>query len=402
MKTFSNYIFESKNTHMEHIEDSVWNEGSSGVKTALSFLSSVTKMLVGHSTSKINVTVKWDGAPAIFAGIHPETKKFFVATKSLFNVVPKVNYTNADIDNNHDGNLADKLKVALKYLGKLGIRGILQGDIMFTKDDVSTNQKIDGEKYTTFRPNTITYALPSGSDAAAEVENAKIGVVWHTSYSGKTIKDLKAAFNPQVNRLAKTKDVWSKDADFKDTTGTSTFTKTETTTITKMISDAESLLSSSSKFIDELATKKQIISELKIYGNILIRQGGGRVASVEDFITHIDTKMQASIDSLKTDKSKLRKTLHKNELLAYISKNSNKINKVFALHSALANIKLVIIKKLEQVKDIGTFIKTDNGFKVTSPEGFVAVDRLTNKALKLVNRLEFSKANFNVSKNWDK
>jgi len=399
MKTFGKYIFEAKNTHMEHIEDAVWNEGSSGVETALSFLESVVDMLTGHAKTKVNVTVKWDGAPAVFAGIHPETRKFFVATKSMFNVNPKINYTNADIDKNHEGNLATKLKVALKYLSKLGIRGILQGDIMFT-DDTST-ESIDGEKYLTFRPNTITYAVPADSDSAKEIESAKIGVVWHTSYSGKTIKDLKATFNPQVNKLAKTSQVWSKDADFKDTSGTSTFTRTESEAIIKMIDNAKSLLSSSSSFIDELIVKKTIISELKVYGNILVRQGVNR-SSAEDFITHIESKMQTSIDSLKTDKSKLNKTLLKNELLSYLRKNSKNLNSVFALHSALANIKIFIIRKLEQVKQIGTFIKTSDGFKVTAPEGFVAVDRLSNKALKLVDRLEFSKNNFTVPKNWDK
>ena len=399
MKTFGKYISEAKNTHMEHIEDSVWNEGSSGVETALSFLESVVDMLTGHAKTKVNVTVKWDGAPAVFAGIHPETRKFFVATKSMFNVNPKINYTNADIDKNHEGNLANKLKVALKYLSKLGIRGILQGDIMFT-DDTST-ESIDGEKYLTFRPNTITYAVPADSDSAKEIESAKIGVVWHTSYSGKTIKDLKATFNPQVNKLAKTSQVWSKDADFKDTSGTSTFTQTESEAIIKMIDNAKSLLDSSSSFIDELIVKKTIISELKVYGNILVRQGVNR-SSAEDFITHIESKMQTSIDSLKTDKSKLNKTLLKNELLSYLRKNSKNLNSVFALHSALANIKIFIIRKLEQVKQIGTFIKTSDGFKVTAPEGFVAVDRLSNKALKLVDRLEFSKNNFTVPKNWDK
>ena len=168
-----------------------------------------------------------------------------------------------------------------------------------------------------------------------------------------------------------------------------------------MIDNAKSLLSSSSSFIDELIVNTTIISELKIYGNILVRQGVNR-SSAEDFITHIESKLQTSIDSLKSEKGKLNKTLLKNELLSYLRKNSKNLNSVFALHSALANIKLFIIRKLEQVKQIGTFIKTSDGFKVTAPEGFVAVDRLSNKALKLVDRLEFSKANFTVPKNWDK
>lgn len=386
---------------MEHIEDSIWNEGSSGVETAISFLESVTEMLSGNTKTKVNVTVKWDGAPAIFAGIHPETRKFFVATKSLFNVTPKVNYTNADIDNNHDGNLANKLKIALKYLSKLGIRGIIQGDIMFTKSDLS-KQTIDGEKYLTFRPNTITYAVPDNSDSAKEIENAKMGVVWHTNYTGKTIKDLKASFDPKVKSLAKTKDVWFRDADFRDTSGTSTFTQTELEVIVKNLNDAKSSLKQSKGFIDEITSKNSIVSELKIYGNILIRQGGAKMASAEDFITHIESKMQKTIDSLKSEKGKLNKTLLKNELLSYLRKNYKNLNSVFALHSALTNSKLFIVRKLEQVKQIGTFIKTNDGFKVTSPEGFVAVDRLSNKALKLVDRLEFSKNNFTVPKDWDK
>ena len=400
MKRFLQYIPESKNTHMEHIEDSIWNEGSSGIDTATTFLSSVVDMLSGSTTTKINVTVKWDGAPAVFAGIHPETGNFFVATKSLFNVTPKVNYTPSDVDKNHSGELAKKLKVALKYLSKLGIRGILQGDIMFTDDTYL--QKIDGDKYRVFKPNTITYAVPVGSDAEQEIKQAKIGVVWHTKYTGKTIKDLKASFNPQVGNLAKTRDVWSKDADFRDTSGTSTFTKAETETIYKLLGNIKKNSGSLSTFIDELRANSSIIKELKIYGNALIRQGGSKSASAADLINYIDSKMQKAIDLLTSEAGKQRKMAVKKELLGYLNKNHTKIDAVFALHADIARAKIFIVRKLEQVKQIGTFIQTEDGFKVTAPEGFVAVDRMSNKALKLVDRLEFSKANFNVPKNWTK
>ena len=402
MKVFTTFIAESKNVHMEHLEDTVWNEGSSGVATAISFLESVAEMLHGNASSGVNVTVKWDGAPAVFAGIHPETKKFFVATKSLFNVTPKVNYTNADIDKNHGhaAVLASKLKVALKYLGKLGIRGILQGDIMFTDDTSST--KIDGENYLTFTPNTITYAVPAGSDTAKSIEKAKIGVVWHTKYTGKTIKGLKASFNPRVGSLAKTRDVWFQDADFRDTSGTSTFTSTESSTINSLIAKIKRQAGGVKRYLDTLRGKPMIISEVKIYGNALIRQGDGEVGSAAGFINYIDSKMQAAIDTLKTDSAKERKETIKKDLLAYLSKNSTKLDSIFALHAALAEAKVFIIRKLEQVKEIGTFIRTADGFRVTSPEGFVAVDRVSNTVLKLVDRLEFSKANFTVPKNWDK
>ena len=403
MKVFTQYISEAKNTHLEHIEDSIWNEGSAGVDTALAFLESVTDMLNCNSKSKVNVTVKWDGAPAVFAGIHPETRKFFVGTKSIFNVVPKINYTNADIDKNHGDapGLASKLKVALKYLGKLGIRGILQGDIMFTSDDL-TGQKIDGEKYTTFQPNTITYAVPVGSDLEKEIKQAKIGVVWHTSYKGKAIKDLSATFNPKVGSLARTRDVWFQDADFKDTSGTATFTKTESDNINKEIDNVRKINSKIKSFIDDIYSQSKLTSELKIYGNSLIRQGAGGTESAEGLITHINSKMQKAIDSVKTDAAKKRKESQFKELVTYLSNNSTKLDLMFALRESLVRIKIMLINKLKSVKSIGTFIKTDNGFNVTSPEGFVAVDRLSNKALKLVDRLEFSMQNFTAAKNWDK
>lgn len=400
MNRFAQYISEAKNVHMEHIEDSIFNEGSEGVNSAIAFLSSVTEMLSGNSKSGINVTVKWDGAPAVFAGINPENGKFFVATKSIFNVNPKLNYTKADIRKNHSGGLAAKLEVALSVLPKLGIVGILQGDVMFTQEDVQT-QTIDGESMYTFQPNTILYAVPVNSDLGKQIKNAKLGIVFHTKYSGKTIKELSASFDPKVNRLAKTKDVWFSDADFRDTSGSATLTKAEYAKITELIRTAGSAGKRISRFVDELASKSEIISELKIYGNSLVRQGVSR-GSAEGFITYYNSKMQTAIDSLKTDRAKERKESIKKSILGYLTKNSKKLDSVFALHFALASIKIHLVRKLEAVKQIGTFIKTDSGFRVTAPEGFVAVDRMSNKALKLVDRMEFSQQNFTATKNWDK
>ena len=144
-----------KNVHLEHIEDEIINRGVAGGREAINFLRSLRDMLAGHSATKVNVTTKWDGAPAIFCGINPENGKFFVGTKSVFNKDAKLNYTDNDIDRNHPGEgLNDKLKVALAYLPKLGIKGVLQGDMMFTKNDLE-RQQIQGENYITFQPNTI-------------------------------------------------------------------------------------------------------------------------------------------------------------------------------------------------------------------------------------------------------
>jgi hypothetical protein len=124
MFSFKGFITSEKNTHLEHLEDDIINRGSDGGRNAVNFLKSVRNMLAGSANGRVNMSVKWDGAPAIIAGINPENGKFFVGTKSVFNVTPKINYTSSDIARNHSGPVADKLRVCLSELKKLGITGI--------------------------------------------------------------------------------------------------------------------------------------------------------------------------------------------------------------------------------------------------------------------------------------
>ena len=168
-KTFIN-LTEAKNTHLTHAADLSF-EGYGRTQEAIRFIESLVEMLRGGSDSKLNLTRKWDGAPAIICGTNPENGKFFVGTKSVFNKTPKINYTNADIDANHGGGLADKLKVALQHLSKLGIKGVLQGDFLFDSGDLSS-KTLEGEKYLTFTPNTITYAIGAG-DLQDKIKKAK-------------------------------------------------------------------------------------------------------------------------------------------------------------------------------------------------------------------------------------
>ena len=181
-----------KNLHLEHLEDEILNYGVDGGRAAINFLQSLRDMLSGSTRSSVNMTVKWDGAPAIFAGINPDTGKFFVAKKSVFNVNPKLYSTNKEIDDDLSGTLNSKFKVALKEFSKLGIKGVLQGDLMFT-DDVGTDS-IDGVNYLTFQPNTIVYAVPVDSALGKTINKAKVGIVWHTTYTGDTLQDMTASF----------------------------------------------------------------------------------------------------------------------------------------------------------------------------------------------------------------
>jgi len=195
MMSFSEMLTEDKggkNLHLEHLEDEILNFGVDGGRAALNFLRSLRDMLSGSARSSVNITEKWDGSPAVFAGIEPETGDFFVAKKSVFNATPKLYKTAKEIDDDLSGNLNSKFKVALKEFSKLGIKNVLQGDLMFT-DDVTT-ETIDGTKYYTFQPNTIVYAVPVDSALGKTINKAKVGIVWHTTYTGDTLQGMKASF----------------------------------------------------------------------------------------------------------------------------------------------------------------------------------------------------------------
>jgi len=346
-------------------------------------------------------------SPSIICGINPENGKFFVGTKGAFAKTPKLNYTNADIDKNHPNpGLNDKLKLALKYLPELNIREIIQGDMMFTQADLS-RENIDGQTYVTFRPNTITYAIPENSNLADRIKTAKIGIVFHTLYSGKSIEDAKASFNVDIGKLnSNTKNVWFRDASFVDASGTATFTETETDQINKLLSQAGSLFRTiSAKTLNQIAISDTYKIQIKSWNNMKVREGKqitNTATHTRDMINHIEQSLNQNIIDAKKNDTKLRRTKEKNIIISFYKNNRNELKKIFDLQNIIVDIKSLIIRKLEQIKDVGTFIKTDDGYKVTAPEGFVVVDQLSNKALKIVDRLEFSHANFNIAKNWSK
>ena len=397
---------EGKNLHLEHIEDSVLNGGVIGTREAINFLRSLRDMLAGHTPRSVNITTKWDGAPAIICGINPENGKFFVATKSAFNTTPKLNYTDRDIDNNHVGEgLSSKLKIALRYLPKIGIKGILQGDMMFVKGDTNS-QEIDGQKMITFQPNTIVYAVPADTTLAQTILAAQLGIIFHTSYTGPKIRDLKASFNVDVGRLQPTKDVWFRDASFVDAAGTATFTTEETLEITKVLSHAGYLFQElDPSVLNRISSNETFLSLIKTFNNTKIREGtliaNSRTHTLE-LINWIDAKLNKEILGLKKQETIQNRQLAKREIMGFYRKNAVQISMILDMMNLILHAKHLIIKKLEQIKDIGTFIATENGFRITAPEGFVAVDHLSGRAIKLVNRMEFSHQNFTVTKNWNK
>tara|TARA_B100001989_G_scaffold252534_1_gene234952 strand:+ start:944 stop:2173 length:1230 start_codon:yes stop_codon:yes gene_type:complete len=399
-----------KNLHLEHIEDEILNFGVPGGRGAINFIRSLRDMLAGSSRSEVNMTVKWDGAPAIFAGQDPSDGKFFVAKKSVFNVNPKLYKSNAEIDADLSGDLNAKFKVALAEFSKLNIKGVIQGDLMFTDLDTET---IDGESMYTFQPNTIVYAVPVDSDIGKTMSKAKIGVVWHTTYSGDTLEGMRASFGVNISKLTSSSSVWMDDATYKDVSGKATMTSKETAVVTSHLSNAGKTFQKINapllnKFnrLQESLTGKLVGASFKTYNNTFVRQG----KAVKDprghangYVTHIENHFNKEIDKLKTQKSKDVLTTKKNEYIREMKKLVPNLVQVTAFQMHLVNAKMEIVKKLNSVKGLTrTFIKTSNGFKVVNPEGYVAIDRVSGDAVKLVDRMEFSFNNFTAIKAWDK
>jgi hypothetical protein len=407
MFSFKGFVTKEKNTHLEHVEDQIIDKGSQGGQNAINFLKSIRDMLAGSSGRKVNMSVKWDGAPAIICGINPENGKFFVGTKSVFNVNPKINYTSGDIRRNHSGPLADKLSVALRELKKLNITGILQGDFLFTKSDLKTDT-IDGESVITFTPNTITYAVPVNSSIGRRITRARMGIVFHTSYSGRTMKDLKAGFGTVSSRSG-IASVFLADAAYKDVSGSAKLTSSELSQFNARLRMAEGSLLKAGPMLDEMSkTTSDSLSvgfRLKTFFNYYIKNTQGNMAKVKTLVDmfreYYVSLLNAEIDARKTDKGKQKYKDLLQTNLRYIDRNKQSLYFAIASHVTLQNAKNFLINKLSEIQSIGHFLRTPNGYKVTAPEGFVAVDRVAG-AVKLVDRLEFSRANFTAEKDWVK
>ena len=408
MKKFTNYITEEKNTHMEHLEDSVLNFGVQGARDAINFLQSLRDMLSGSTARPIDTTVKWDGAPAIFAGVDPSDGQFFVAKKGIFNKSPKIYKRPSEIDEDLSGDLADKFKIALEELPKLGITGVVQGDFLYSNDTLKT-EVIDGEKYITFHPNTIVYAVPYNSDLGRTIRTSRIGIVWHTTYTGDTFESMKASFGKDISaKLSKVKQVWHTDATYRDVSGNATMTEKETATVTRLLSQAgKTFRGIDAKVLNAIANNDEIKTRIKTHFNTKVR-AGEKISNprnhVRGLVNYVIQYYDKQIESKKTEKGKAPWIEKKKQMMQFFgSSNISDLVKIFTLMNMIIDAKELIIQKMDRASSIGTFLKKANGFEVTAPEGYVAINHMGD-AVKLVNRMEFSRANFSddVIKGWQK
>jgi hypothetical protein len=380
------------NFHLTHLEELVLVGQKQGLDVAIRFINELTNIFEGNTDSKLFTTVKFDGAPAVLAGYNPENGKFFVSTKNP----DKASYSVQEIVQNfgHAPGLVEKLKLAFLYLPNVIKQNYYQGDFMFSKSDIQEIE-YEGQKLLTFKPNTITYAVEVDSPLGQKVRNAQIGIVFHTKYTGAVGKETSKTPDVSVKEFNLIPEVFVDDAKFKDMSGMATLTNQEEELVRTNLDKVQK----AGGVIDWLALTSTTYANLNTFINTLIRQGrfvDDPDKNFEEFVVWVSNSFDKEIEKLKTEKGKQKKIESKQKNFDYLQTNKMTLVNIFFVSKLLAEIKKVFIGKYNNAINSRQFLAQPDGtLKVTQPEGYVAVDHEGNM-IKLVDRLEFSRANFSV------
>ena len=389
-------LTEFKRTHLEHIEDIIITDGYVGGQAVVEYFRGLLLTLKGTSSEAMSVSVKWDGAPAVVCGTNPDNGQFFVGTKAVFAKAAKINYTKKDIAKNHGTDeLGQKLLKCLVHLKKLNIQGVVQGDLLYTDEGI-TRKNIDGKPHLTFTPNTITYAVPEGGDLGKQIDRAKIGIIFHTTYTGDSLANMNAQGGADVSSFAGSPDVFFDNASYKDVSGSAKFTADESQQFYNSIDKLETLLNSVPRDLSSvLGQNTDFVPMFQMYINAMVKQGE-LPNNVNQFLLGFKKfyadRMQQQISGLKAQKALQLRQDKMKQMPLFLSKAKKPLQAMLTFYKAVQSMKGFVLKKMNQAMAIGSFSQTDNGLQVTEPEGFVAVDKSGN-AVKLVDRLGFSRRN---------
>ena len=394
----------AKNTHLTHIEDRILTDGLSGGQEAIKILKMMGDFLSGAPGPKPLVTEKWDGAPAVIVGVDPADNQFFVGTKSVFaKTNPKICKSENDINRMYSGRLAQKLTACFREMnGK--VEGVLQGDLMFTDD--KTTQTIDGRQMVTFRPNTLTYAARTDSPLGRQIQQAKLGIVFHTKYTGTSLDSMSAGFNVLGNEYKFGSTVWAQKATYEDISGAANMTVQERAAYDAAVRRTEGSLAQTRSILNTVQSGKKALkidTELLKFFNGYVKQGQN-IPSVDqaynDFMIHMGRETGKIVDQKKTIAAQEKNALKFLEAIDFLEKNEKEFKMLIALYMNITYCKNILVKQLQKVQALRVFADINGNYVATTPEGFVAVQ--DDRAVKLIDRLEFSKMNFTIPKNWDK
>tara|TARA_A200000159_G_scaffold162952_1_gene187940 strand:- start:3014 stop:4216 length:1203 start_codon:yes stop_codon:yes gene_type:complete len=391
--------------HLEHLEDEMLNYGTDGCMAAVSFLKEL-RMMLGHQESAGFMQTKWDGAPSVICGVDPLADIFFVGTKSVFNKeTPKICYSEDDVDSMYSGDLAEKLKFSYRYFSKLGIKGVIQGDLLYTSD--IRQETVNNEKLYTFRPNTITYGIPVDHPIGQAAGRSKIGVVFHTHYVGTDLPTMQAMAGAPIDTYNKIPEVLVVNNDTPmDRVG---FSRAEMTKFDNYIAKVERMCQLCGDFLDELVgatgttgdKKFHIASYLKQFFNNEIKNARS-ITNIDetmyDLANFYHAKMSKELAKIKTPANLVKKRNLVYESENYLVDNVYKFKSMLALYKELQTVKQMVIDKLDHLEEFRTYVQTEKGYKVTTPEGYVL--HKDGSMIKFVNRLEFAYNNFTLQKQW--
>ena len=386
---------------MTHVMDLVFIEGVKGTRRAINLLRDIRDQLQNkNGVNATQLTTKFDGAPAIICGIDPLDGVFFVAKKSAFNKTPIIFKSSGDIAiSTMSAELKAMFNILLEELGKLGIKGIIQGDLLYLKSDLG-KQTLNGEECVTFHPNTIVYAVPADSDLGKRVKSSEIGITFHTVYNGKDLTQLEASYGKDItSSLRDVKSVWATDAIYKDVTGKANFTVSESDSVNEKLSSIGKLFNStSSAVLNHMHGSKEILDIALMYINYRIKNN--KFIDTPDnlsrqFLEFTHDRFQMELDKKKSVAGKTVNNEKREAALKYLNAVAlTDLGRVFELAYKIDEVKNIIVTVLNRASHIGTFFRTAKGFHVTNQEGFVAINTQRGDVVKLVDRMEFSSANF--------
>ena len=396
---------EYKRTHLEHIEDIILTSGHAGGQGVIDYFTGILRTLQGDAEQPINVSVKWDGAPAVVCGINPENNRWFVGTKSVFAKDAKINYTKQDIARNHGtDDLGQKLLKCLVHLKKLNISGIVQGDMMFTQKDI-TPQPMQGQNYITFKPNTITYAVPADSELAKKMLTAEVGIVFHTTYTGTSMSDLSAQYGVDISGFTQDSSVWFDTATYRNVSGTATFTIDEESNFVAHIEQLKQLLKKVPANLSAmLGSNKDFLPFFMMFINDKIKQGELPTnvnQYLNDFSKFYQGRMKQQSAGLKAQKAIQLRQQKMKDMPVFLKQMQSPLAAMMAFYKKTIELKNIALSKMNKATAIGSFEQTENGLVVTDPEGFVAVGH-AGDAVKLVDRLNFSRKNLTAIRKFEK
>ena len=398
-------VADTVNKHLTHLEELILTNKKEGAERAINYLTSMAQVLDSDTPKSVNTNIKYDGAPAVVVGKDPNGN-FFVGSKSVFNTTPKINYSIEDIKKNHSQapGLVDKLVQTFVHLKDSNIDSVYQGDFLFDQEIKETNT-IDGEEHVIFKPNTIVYAIPTDSEEGQKVLNAEVGIVFHTEYNVELDENNVPRFETKkfgvdVRNFKVSPKVYVKDADFESDAGYITLTNEESEKIADVINTSKEMIQQ----INFEDVPDNIFTSLNTYINTEIRQGeflAKPEVSYQQYIEWFTSKLDKKIESYKTEKGKAKANEAKQALLTMLSSQKDNVLKIFNLQIQIKQGKDIFIEKWNNIMrevQLKHYLFNDDGDLIpTNPEGYVAVD-ITGNAIKFVDRLEFSRANFSIDK----